>query len=381
MKKLSIKQRQRDIRLGLLPHKGRRKTTNYKAAESDETADENWQSTNTWIDERKGKELNISINKKRHITLYLPEEMNFFDGYDSTVLNISAIRKLVETKTLPTKAYRLVSVNFDNLKKISTSAALVLTAELSKWDDATRQKLRPMVDNWNPNILKQFTELGFFDLFQKNSIESLNNDEASTSKLRLVKYIKGRCGDSDKARILKKGINEIVDNTVNKWTFLHSGLTEAITNVSHHAYPDKCGFLKDDKNWYLTGSYNEQTKELKIVFYDQGIGIPRSLPESDVWEKILKFLSKIPLAERKRDEVLLKAAVELDRTSTEETDRGKGLQDLLEFIRQRNDGYLSILSLKGLFKFSLHDGKEKTKTEHFSNAICGTLIIWSATLD
>lgn len=377
MKKLSKKQRDRDVVTALHHRKGR---TLPLRQEPVSLADSSWKPTNAWINDRIHSELNVSIDNKKRITLYLPEEMNFFEGYESTVLHISAIRKLAITTGLPRKAYKLVSVNFDNLKKISTSAALVLTAELSKWDDAVRQKLRPSVDNWDQGILKQFTDLGFFDLFHNNSIEQSQGQTSEASKIRLVRYIKGRCGDSAKTRVLKNEIADIVGDTVSKWTFLHSGLTEAITNVSHHAYPDEYGFSERDRNWYLTGSFNDDSKELKIVFYDQGIGIPKSLPESDVWEKILKYLSGFAVAERKKDEVLLRAAVVLDRTSTLETDRGKGLQDLLEFIRQSKGGYLSILSLKGLFKFSMHNGKEKIKSEHFDNSICGTLIIWSVTL-
>lgn len=72
--------------------------------------------------------------------------------------------------------------------------------------------------------------------------------------------------------------------------------------------------------------------------------------------------------------------MELDRTSTKKSDRGKGLQDMLEFIRQRGDGYLSILSLRGLYKLSVSNGKEVVKSEHFDNPIYGTLIIWCVTL-
>ncbi|MGC6744878.1 hypothetical protein ACP0HM_10080 [Escherichia coli] len=54
---------------------------------------------------------------------------------------------------------------------------------------------------------------------------------------------------------------------------------------------------------------------------------------------------------------MLKAAVEIKRSSTGEEDRGKGLQDLLEFIKQRGEGYLSIMSGKGLYKYSQHDKK------------------------
>ena len=53
---------------------------------------------------------------------------------------------------------------------------------------------------------------------------------------------------------------------------------------------------------------------------------------------------------------------------------------MLEFIRQRGNGYLSILSSKGLYKLTINNGKEIVKSEHFEYPICGTLIIWSATL-
>lgn len=162
---------------------------------------------------------------------------------------------------------------------------------------------------------------------------------------------------------------------------MHSGLTEAVTNVTHHAYPDEGKFSRRDKNWYLSGSFDEKQKVLKIVFYDQGIGIPKSLPASKVWEKALVILSKIPIIDRKKDEVLLKAAVEMDRTSTGTNDRGKGLQDLLEFVKQRDNGYLSIISHKGLYKYSMKRGREKVKSVSFERSLLGTLIIWNVVLE
>lgn len=379
MKKISKKQRQRDIKLGL---DTRRVNKRRVIKKNNNAFSVNALSINNWVDKHSNEGLNTVLNRKNRITIHLPEKMNFAEEYDVTILQVLAIRKLAETKRAPRNhdSYRLVSVNFDNLKSISTSAALVLTAELSKWDDALRQKLRPKSDNWDKEILNKFTDLGFFDLFQNPPLEPLLSHEPADVKL--VQYIKGKCGDSKKTRVLREKLTTIVGDEISKWTFLRCGLDEAITNVSHHAYPNDKKFAENDKNWYLTGSFNSQSKEIKIVFYDQGIGIPKSLPTSDVWEKALDFLSKIkiPIADRKKDEVLLRAAIQLDRTSTAETDRGKGLQDLLEFIRHRKNGYLSILSLKGLFKLTIDNGTETIKTEHFDNGVCGTLIIWSAIL-
>ncbi|HLF96298.1 MAG TPA: hypothetical protein VI457_04065 [Methylococcaceae bacterium] len=376
MKKLSRRQWKIDVRNGILHRRGHSKNTRKNGRNKGIV---NGFDVNKWIDTQKEKGLNALANGNR-VTIVLPEQLNFSKDYDTTALHLNAIRKLTQYKYLSPRAYRLESVNFDYITSISTSAALVLTAEISKWDDSVRNRLTPNIEKWNPDILVNFNELGFFDLFKNKPVNLDRFDGAARHNRKIVKYIKGRCGDDQKTRVLKENITQIVGNKIKKWTFLHSGSSEAIVNVSHHAYPKENGYSEIDKNWYLTASYNTIKRELKVVFYDQGIGIPKSLPASDLWEKALEFLSIFPIAERKKDEVLLKAAVELDRTRTEESDRGKGLPDLLEFIRQRCDGYLSILSLKGLFKLEIKGGVETVRSEHFEHPVNGTLIIWSVTV-
>lgn len=374
MKKLSRKQWEIDVKTGLKHRQGMTKSKIGKSINNS-----NGSEVNNWIDSHRSNGLNIEFKKNR-ATIILPERLNFFHDYKSTVLHLNAIRKLIANKSASHKTYKLSKVKFDYLKSVSTSASLVLTAELSKWDDTIRNNLIPEIKNWSPDILVNFNELGFFDLF-KNKPSNISQLESNAShNRRIVKYTKGRCGDDEQTRVLKENITKIIGDEIKKWMFLHSGLSEAIVNVSHHAYPKEYGFSEIDKNWYYTASYNTTKKELKVVFYDQGIGIPKSLPVSDLWEKVLEFLSILPIADRKKDEVLLKAAVELDRTRTEDSDRGKGLQDLMEFIRQRGDGYLSILSLKGLFKLQIKNGIESIKSERFDYPIQGTLIIWCVTV-
>ncbi len=379
MKKISRKQREVDVRVGLLNR--RPKNKNPRSNRASQLSCSGWQETNKWVDQKREDGLTYELINDNKLTLYLPETMNFSTHYELTAIYTTAIRKLASAKKiLPRDAYRLRKVNFDNLISISTSAALVLTAELSKWDDTSWQRLTPQIMTWDPAILENFSDLGFFKLFATPP-ENINSVSQSTkSDLKLVQYIKGNCGDVQKTRELRTRITNIVGDHVSKWTFLRSGLDEAITNVSHHAYPDEYGFKNMEKTWYLTGSYSENTKELKIVFYDQGIGIPKSLPESEIWEKILGALSGVHPVGSYKDEVLLKAAVQLDRTSTAINDRGKGLQDLLSFIRHRGQGYLSIMSLRGLYKCTINSGKEVVKSEHFENPLCGTLIIWTVQL-
>lgn len=376
MKKITEKQRNRDVLLAIRLRRSKKlvfKNENQFHGNS-------WEYVRDWIDEQVTKGLNIEVIKKKNLKLILPEKMNFYSNYSETIQHITAIRKLAETTISLSPTYKLGFVDFSKLKEISTSAALVLTAELSKWDDAIRQRLTPKHETWDRKILKKFFDLGFFELFNKSKGFVLEDSVSLENDVKFVKYLKGKCGDIEKTVELKNEIIKVVGEKVSKWVILQGGLTEAITNVSHHAYPTDLGFKDKDKNWYLTGSYNEKNKILKVVFYDQGIGIPKSLPASQIWEKVVHFLSKITNNDRKSDEILLKAAVELDRTSTKENDRGKGLQDLLDFIKERGDGYLSIMSAKGLYKHEIINGTTSIKSENFSMPICGTLIIWSASL-
>lgn len=378
MRKVTDKQRLRDVNLNLRLRLGAKKSVkkyDYWLREARKIDDK-------WLEDEIKNGLNAQVLSNGRVVLKLPDYMNFSDNYEDSIKYIHAIRRLSQGDRSPTRhAYRLASVNFDSLIKISSSAALVLTAELSRWDDSIRKRLKPNTKRWDVDIVEQFCELGFFELFGRSHVENRKCSSLDGS-LRFVKYIKGRCGDSAKIRVLRESIEDIIEKEkIEKWSILRGGLDEAITNVSHHAYPGSS--VKDsDKNWYLTGSYNKHNQELKVVFYDQGVGIPGSLPSSEFMEKIYSKIASwnIPVAERKNDELLLKAAVEMDRTSTGLSDRGKGLQDLLEFIRQRRNGYLSIMSGKALYKYSMSNGSEDSRTERFYREVQGTLIVWSVNL-
>ncbi|WP_410704813.1 hypothetical protein [Citrobacter freundii] len=353
--------------------------------------------TNKWIDNEKSNGLILSQCpkpkqvKNNMVVVHLPEQLDLDSSYDQTLQALTAIRKLVvllecfKGYKLPKSVYKIGSINFDKLKKISTSTALILTSEIARWDSGIRKKLVPQVDKWDDEIYHSFSQLGFFELFKNKPTKK--PEGTNDIDINYVKYFKGSFINKEYARSskrkLKSSIIELVGNDVPEWTFLHSGLSEAVTNVTHHAYPDSESLVWNDKSWYLTGSFNTKTRKMTISFFDQGIGIPNSLSDSTIWEAVLKFMDKInlPAADRKLDSVLLKAAVNIDRTRTGESDRGKGLQDLLEFIKQRNEGSLSIHSQKGSYTCEFINGKLTEHSKSYQRPLCGTLITWSVTLE
>ncbi|MEZ9776387.1 hypothetical protein [Vibrio sp. 10N.261.54.A5] len=381
MKKITDKQRQRDVIERLKELKKHRRPIKHQPLSKLSKID--YQPLNDYLEEefKKGLRYKLAKSRKKGTVIHLPEQMDFEQNKDETLQHINALSMLVRYigknggRPLPRGAYNLASVNFDSLRKLSTPAALVLTAELSNWEDTIRNKLSPKIKQWNAEIYSQLHDLGFFDLFEnKYGKPPVCTDNCSDT--RLVRYIKGYCGDSGKIRELREEIHKLVGDKIAKWTFLASGLDEAITNVFHHAYPDYWERRTREEAWYMTGSYNETTQELKVVFYDQGASIPKTLPKSKWKEEIYSLLS----SEKRQDQHQLKAAVEYGRTRTEEEDRGKGLGDLLEFIKQRESGMLSILSGKGQYTFSVEGKKQLTKTSRSEYPVEGTLIVWRVTL-
>lgn len=380
MKKLSSKVRCRDVLRSIehrRPLRSRQKRRRLGALRS------LFKSDSLWLDSLKAQGVIFERDRRNRIQLWLPEVMNLSDFYEETVRHINAIRHLVDVGYgRGLHRIHLEGVHFDKLCRISTSAALVLTAELSRWQEVLGRKLKPRTTNWQPEIFGRLDELGFFDLFEHSRL--IRPDASQKTRLKIVRYIKG--SPRNKEHGLKGKLVEAVGgNRIRKWPLLHTGLDEAITNVGHHAYPESQFSSDKEKSWFLTGAYDPVEGELKVIFYDQGVGIPKTLPASKHYERIVKFLGDLPyspsFAKGYSDEQLLKASIDMSRSSTGKSDRGKGLGDLLEFIKTRGQGYLSVLSRQGMYKFSIEDGKEVIKSARFENPINGTLIIWKVSLE
>ncbi|KIO38301.1 hypothetical protein [Shewanella sp. cp20] len=356
MKKITKKQRQRDVLYSLQLRKS------YHPSKQSSKKGEIL-IANQWIKENQ-RFIRQLDKKRKTYSIEFPEEVNFSSAFVESVQPINAIRKLIE---LDSKKHRLKSINMNNINGISTPASLVLTAEIDKWNDKVGRKLVPQTEEWTENVKAQLSDLGFFELFNFDKCKVTT--EPST--LNIVKFIKGAPGDEKKAKILREKIEEIVGNRV-KRPPLFQALSEAITNVTHHAYPKT---YRSKKHWYMTASFCNESRRLKVAFYDQGIGIPSSLPRSNLWERAKAYMNRLNLYNDHPS--LIEAAVEMGRTQTDRENRGKGLQDLLEFIKQYGNGYMSILSQKGLYKFTCENRSERTKKESLKYPILGTLIIWS----
>ncbi len=162
---------------------------------------------------------------------------------------------------------------------------------------------------------------------------------------------------------------------------LFVGVTEAMTNVHHHAYikpsehckvADYC--RKDAENgggWWMFSQ--KKDGYLHVVICDLGVGIPGSLPERR--PKLVERL--LSLGQGDKDSKYIEHAVEDSVSRTRKHHRGKGLGQIVNgLLEHSQDSNILIHSNRGYFRRD----KDGVKTYDFKDSILGTVICWRTPL-
>jgi hypothetical protein len=251
---------------------------------------------------------------------------------------------------------------------------LVLASEVDLWNQKIGQRLKANVDTWDEDIKRLLCQMGYFELLKIRKPETQWPSGSTT----FLPFKGGRVQKRDGGELAKQlriEIERIVGGPIKKH-FLFEGLSEAITNVSQHAYTAANKFTLEQ--WWLSASFNSTDRKLCVMFYDQGEGIPNTLPRSYFFELIKDTFNFWT------DSQKIQAAMETGRTSTGRPERGKGLQNFLEFAKSHREGQLSIYSLCGMYRqiFASNAGlqtSESMRRDH-ETSIGGTLVEWSVRL-
>lgn len=266
-------------------------------------------------------------------------------------------------------------INFREIEDLSSSAALVLAAELDRFNEMPinrKNRLKAIdVKSWNPRIRRLLAEMGFFELLNVTQPieETMNGFDHSN-----VRYVKFRTGSKADGEAIFKLVEEDlmpVIGVMPRGHYLYAAVTEAMTNVVHHAYPPS----SHRPNWWLAASHEIESQKVKIMIYDQGVGIPKTLPRrfADVFQKF-----------RSSDHAhIIRAAHDLSRTASQKHHRGHGLQrDARGYLEQLDcSGYYRVMSLRGEYVFERPpEGGTVENMENHSRSIGGTLIEWELTL-
>jgi hypothetical protein len=275
----------------------------------------------------------------------------------------------------PWRPRRLV-VDLANVQEVGLGAALALTAEYHRsLLVAPSSFLNPCIDDagWPVGVRELFDQLGFYDLVGASERTADPDEVGPTFPFRFVRFVGDELVDGRVANNLIEELKGVAGQAPAR-VRVYGALMEAIKNVRNHAYPEESRQRAGPTvaRWWGAGAYLPASGELQFAVYDQGVGIPATLPTRPTWPLILKTLQP-----ESKDADVIEAAIELGRTSTDLLERGNGLWTICSLVRELPGSSVTIWSGRGSLTFS---SRGRVTKKNFGNPFCGTLIKWTLVL-
>jgi len=308
-----------------------------------------------------------------------PENFSIVENYEETLAFIMDVRYLFHERQkhlCDDGIRRKIHADFSGIKTIDPASGLVLAAEIDRWSKGTGRRPRALDHLWHKNVRDYFVDAGLFDLLKIDPHEI--NELADGEPLRQsLKMITGTLADGASARQLRIDLENLCGRGIGPRTTVYDALSEALANVSH-AYPrwraSYPGYRA--RRWWASGSWTPSSKTVSVQLYDQGVGIPRTLPRREYWGRIMPLVRR--LDPERTDAGLIEAALEYGRTSTRSRGRGMGLKQMTEWINTQGHGFLRITSGSGCVTYRAN---RKVERRNLSVPFCGTLIEWEFRFD
>lgn len=265
-----------------------------------------------------------------------------------------------------------IILSFENTDIIIPPAMILFVAEIDRAKRILGDKFDVKIANVKNKTIKHLlVHIGLYDLC--GMVPPKLNKTNFEENVRHWKYATGERANEDTNDAFA-AIEGLISDKLRGGMW--RGVSEAVINSVQHAYVEPRGVpgprMKHRRWWMFT---QEREGYLTVVVCDLGIGIPRSLPLN--WDEsvISSILSTI--GEGGTDVAALKASLQLGRSSTGQSHRGKGLPQIWAAVRDGTPGQdasISIYSNKGRLEWS---GKEdKEHAVQFPSSILGTVISW-----
>lgn len=299
-------------------------------------------------------------------TLIAPKKLSLTHNFTETLGFLYAARELMYRSRQDGQRKRWV-LDFSTIKSIGPAASLLLAAELDRFSSQVGSHLRPYVDTWQPQIKCIFHELGllpFLGLPQYETPTPMPNQ-----RLRFLPLNSGERTVGEDAEKLRVDLETLSGKQLNAPKAAYSAICEAMTNATQHAYVHKdtawpAPYLR---KWWAAGAFDTVDQTIHLFVYDQGVGIPRTLPRSTVWNQLRRRRLE------RNDASLIDAAIDLRRSSVPVAGRGRGLQDIVSMIDEEKQGRLRIVSGSGEVTYT---PGQKRMTKRLNGRLLGTLVEW-----
>lgn len=273
--------------------------------------------------------------------------------------------------------------DFRNIAEMSTSMGVVLASEYDRNATLIGQIPPPInLEEWQQPVFEKLFQMGYFEIIGlTEQLESRVVTEGNRKTMRLISGTNAAELEetSDSLNELVVFLGDGTDDISEKMLLLRNALSEAMINVSKHAYPDDHKWMRTPVNkWWVTATADRDNNSFTIVIYDQGASIPVTFAKkiwSDSVKDVLKnFLTDDQDFEYGDDGAYIRAAMEPGKSQTNQKHRGLGLPEMKSLIDFAGAGKLSLFSRGGICTYDIETGFKHVSTEW---SIGGTLIEWT----
>lgn len=266
------------------------------------------------------------------------------------------------------------------IRVLAPAAALSLVAELDRWQRLKRILLRPTtVADWAPQVREHLASMGFFSLLGTRGVTRQALAGVHGRMDYWLPFTSGVITDGALAKQLRGRLERFIGPLGQELrTALYRPLIEAMKNSAEHAYPPD-RYPEDQlralgSRWWMFGVAETGDRKIKVIFLDQGITIPVSLPNSWMWKVIGPIISALGDDDSQR---IATAAAYGKSRHTGEEHRGKGLHNIIELASQHAENRLRIISRRGYCTVAANQPMQRQNRVEGLN---GTLIEWDLNL-
>lgn len=260
-----------------------------------------------------------------------------------------------------------LEIDLSNTPFVSAAASLLLFAIINRAQLCLRdgQSVRVVLPTrkGNPEGYRWIVSTGLARALMASTVEKLN--ELTSSGRFYQSSVDPYSHHATTARMLN--VRSSTAFSDEQYALLESGISEAMLNVSHHAYdaPNYNELVANlgGKRWWQCAWFDQEKNRVTFIICDLGMGIPRSFHG----DNLQPFLQGITLAD----------AWTLGATRTGVSGRGNGSEDIKSPVGVGCTDSETLLILSGHGKYVKSSQQNKVTSDYTEDEIPGTLVQWS----
>ncbi len=305
--------------------------------------------------------------RRNRVPLIVPPVLSLRENYAETVRFINEIRLHA------LREYRPVDLFFGAVERLEPAALTVLTAEIHRCRNLRGKSSVSGYYPSDPEIFRQLSDIGFFRLLSITDKAPPRPDEEVEPTKFVLPFVTNAVVTAERSAafidVLVGLVGGVVTMDATSQRYLQGAIVEAMKNAAEHAYKHRPALQALGHRWWLTGAFDQEAREVSILLFDQGVGIPATL-EPDLLDIIQSLIAAEGI--KARDSLMIEVATRPDKTSTGQSGRGQGFKTMRKFIDFCDDGDLIVYSNFGHYLYARAGSARGDETL----SLGGTLIQW-----